>query len=157
MAAKHDDSTADREIVLTHTFDAPRELVWEAYTRVDQVAEWWGPNGYTITIHEMNVAVGGVWRFAMHGPHGKDYPNKVVYREIVKPERLVFEHMEDTPNPQIRFDVTITFEDVGGRTKVTMRQLYATREPRDAAIKFGAVELGQQTLAKLATFLAKRA
>ena len=156
MAAKPADNVADREIILSHTFDAPRELVWEAFTRPEHVHEWWGPNGYTITTHEMDVKVGGVWRFAMHGPNGKDYPNRMAYREVVKPERLVFEHSDDQPVPAIRFMVTITFEAVGGKTKVTMRQLYDTPEPRNAAIKFGAVELGQQTLAKLAAYLARK-
>ncbi len=67
----------DREIVLTRRIKAPRELVWEAYTKPEHVMQWYGPNGFTLTIHEMDVRVGGVWRFMMHGPDGTDYPNPI--------------------------------------------------------------------------------
>jgi uncharacterized protein YndB with AHSA1/START domain len=68
-------STADREILITRTFDAPRELVWEAWTNPKHVTHWWGPNGFTTTIEKMDVRVGGVWKHVMHGPDGTDYPN----------------------------------------------------------------------------------
>ena len=79
---------AAREIVAARVFDAPRELVFDAWTDPEHVAQWWGPNGFTNTIHEMDVRPGGVWRFVMHGPDGVDYNNKIVYIEVVKPERL---------------------------------------------------------------------
>ena len=86
MAGKNDAaSTADREIAATRIFDAPRELVWKAWTDPKHVAQWWGPNGFTNTIHEMNVSPGGVWRFMMHGPDGTDYPNRIVFIEVVEP------------------------------------------------------------------------
>lgn len=78
MAGRNEASTADREIATTRIFDAPRKLVWKAWTDPNHVAHWWGPNGFTNTIHEMNVAPGGVWRFMMHGPDGTDWPNKIV-------------------------------------------------------------------------------
>jgi uncharacterized protein YndB with AHSA1/START domain len=87
--------TGDREIIITRTFDAPRERVWEAWTDPKQVIKWWGPNGFTNTLFEMDVKPGGVWRHMMHGPDGTDYPNKVVYIEVVKPERLVYSHGRD--------------------------------------------------------------
>ena len=74
--------TAQRELVITRIFDAPRELVWRAWTDPKHVAQWWGPNGFTNTIHEMDVRPGGVWRFVMHGPDGVDYANKIVFGEI---------------------------------------------------------------------------
>jgi uncharacterized protein YndB with AHSA1/START domain len=98
MTAKDADDTADRAMVITRTVDAPGELVWEAWTQPHHIARWWGPDGFRTTIHEMHVEVGGVWRFIMHGPDGTDYPNRIVYREIVKPERLVYDHAEDKPN-----------------------------------------------------------
>src|SRR5688500_17035285 len=99
----------DREIVVTREFDAPRELVWEAWTQPQHVAQWWGPRGFTNTIHEMAVKPGGVWRLTMHGPDGTDYPNKIVFTEVVKPARLVYEHSDDNPEANTHFNVTVTF------------------------------------------------
>jgi uncharacterized protein YndB with AHSA1/START domain len=153
MAASkaHDtvEDTADRQMVITRTIDAPRALVWQAWTQPQHIAAWWGPDGFRTTIHEMAVAVGGVWRFIMHEPDGTDYPNRIVYREIVEPERLVYDHDDDSPNPIISFRSTVTFENMGGRTTVTMRAVFPTKEAREAALKFGAEEGGKQTLARL--------
>ena len=88
MAESETTAAAEREIRITRVFDAPRELVFEAWTDRDQVVEWWGPHGFTTTIHEMDVRPGGVWRFVMHGPDGTDYNNHVVFEEVVEPERL---------------------------------------------------------------------
>jgi len=147
--ATSDANTAEREIVIERTVNAPRELVWRAWTEADQIAAWWGPNGFTTTIHEMDVAVGGVWRFMMHGPDGTDYPNKVVYREIVKPERLVYDHTDDRDPPSQQFQTTVTFAAHGRKTKVTLRALFASAEARAASVKFGGIEGGAQTLARL--------
>jgi uncharacterized protein YndB with AHSA1/START domain len=147
--ASDDASTADREIVIERTVNAPRELVWRAWTEADQIAKWWGPNGFTTTIHAMDVRVGGVWRFIMHGPDGTDYPNKIVYREIVKPERLVYDHGDDDDAHSSSFRSTVTFVAQGRKTKVTMRALFASAEARAATVKFGAIEGGEQTLARL--------
>ena len=145
--------TEDREIVLTRLFDAPRELVFQAYTQAEHVAKWYGPDGFTITTFEHDCRVGGRWRFMMHGPDGKDWPNRIVYREVVRPERLVFDHGRDEDDDPHQFFVTITFDDEGGKTRLTSRMLMRTREQREASIKFGAVELGGQTLAHLAESL----
>jgi uncharacterized protein YndB with AHSA1/START domain len=146
------ESNADREIVMTRTLNAPRALVWEAWTQADHIAVWWGPNGFTTTHKEMSVKVGGVWRFTMHGPDGKNYPNRIVYREVVKPERLVYDHDDDDVGVQ-SFLSTVTFEDLGDKTKVTLRIVFDTKEARDATLKFGAVEGGNQTLARLEAYL----
>jgi uncharacterized protein YndB with AHSA1/START domain len=146
-------ATTDREIVIIRIVDAPRELVWQAWTEPQHIAQWWGPNGFRTTIHEMNVTVGGVWRYMMHGPDGTDYPNRVVYREIVKPQRLVYDHSDDSPDPSIHFLATVTFEDLGGRTRVTLHSLFDSAPARDAVVKFGAIEGGEQTLARLAAHL----
>lgn len=148
-------ATADREIVLTRVFDAPRELVFKAFTDPKHVAQWWGPNGFTNTIHEMDVRPGGVWRFIMHGPNGVDYPNRVVYSEVVKPERLAWAHGSDDGKPA-NFHATVTFAEQGGKTRVTMRMLFATAAERDKTVKeVGAIEGGNQTLARLAAYLPK--
>jgi uncharacterized protein YndB with AHSA1/START domain len=148
MAAS-DANTADREIVIERTVNAPRELVWQAWTEADQIAQWWGPNGFTTTIHAMNVRVGGVWRFIMHGPDGTDYPNRIVYREIVKPERLVYDHDDGNDPPSHGFRSTVTFVAQGRKTKVTLRAVFASAGAREASVKFGAIEGGAQTLARL--------
>jgi uncharacterized protein YndB with AHSA1/START domain len=77
----------DREIAMTRVFDAPRELVFKAYTDPALTPQWWGPRGFTTTVDQMDVRPGGVWRFVMHGPDGTDYPNKIVYTETVRSER----------------------------------------------------------------------
>src|SRR3954464_649355 len=123
--------SADREIVAVRVFDAPRELVWKLWTDPHHVAQWWGPNGFTNTHREMDVRPGGVWRFVMHGPDGKDYDNKIVYQEVVKPERLVYTHGDEDENAPRQFHVTVTFEDQAGKTKLTMRTVFKTREERD--------------------------
>lgn len=148
--------TADREIVLTRVLEAPRELVFRAFTDPEHVVHWWGPDGFTTTIHEMDVRPGGVWRFIMHGPDGTDYPNRVVYREVAEPERLVYVHDDDGAGEHPPFDVTATFEAEGGGTRVTLRMVTASPEVRARMVEFGAVEGGNQTLRRLAEYLAQR-
>lgn len=144
----------DREIVLTRVFDAPRELVFAAWTKPEHAMKWFGPTGFTCTLHEMNVRVGGRWRFDMLAPDGKLYPNRIEYLEIVPNERLVFWHGSDVDNDPSRFYVTITFDmQHNNKTVVTLRQLHPTKEQRDAKLGFGAVELGNQTMDKLAEYL----
>jgi uncharacterized protein YndB with AHSA1/START domain len=148
-------STADREIIITRTFDAPRELVWEAWTNPEHVAQWWGPDGFTTTIEKMDVRVGGVWKHVMHGPDGTDYPNKSLFTAIVKPERIEYSHGGGRKgDPAAQFDATWTFEVVGKQTKVTIYMLFPTAADRDRVVNvYGAIEGGKQTLARLADYL----
>lgn len=145
------DWSLDREIVLVRVIDAPRERVFRAWTEPDRIGKWFGPNGFTCRIHAMDVRVGGRWRFDLIAPGGTVYDNRVDYLEIVRPERLVFDHGSDRDDDPGRFRVTVTFdEQADGKTVVTLRQLHPTAERRRAGIGFGAVELGLQTLDKLA-------
>lgn len=153
MTATDTAPAADREIVLSREYDAPRELVFRAYTDPAHTPHWWGPDGFTNTVHEMDVRVGGRWRFTMHGPDGTDYSNRITYREIVAPERLEFAYGEDVDDDPGVFQVTVTFDDLGGRTRVTQRMVFNTQAQRDGALQYGASELGQQTLRKLAEHL----
>jgi uncharacterized protein YndB with AHSA1/START domain len=147
-------STSDREIVVSRLFDAPRELVFSAWTDRQHVAQWWGPNGFTTTVHEMDVRPGGVWRFVMHGPDDVDYDNKIVFKEVVEPERLVYTHGSGE-NGDHSFEVTVTFADEDGKTRLTLRQLYATAAERDyVAREYHAIEMGNQTLSRFADYLA---
>jgi uncharacterized protein YndB with AHSA1/START domain len=147
-------ATSDREIVITRVFDAPRDLVFQTWTDPQHVGSWWGPNGFTITTHEIDVRPGGVWRFIMHGPDGTDYPNKIVYLEIEKPERLVYDHGDDGQPGYFR--VTVTFVEQGHQTRLTMRSLFATAAERDEVVtKYRAIEGGNQTLDRFGEQLAK--
>ncbi len=83
----------ERTVTLTRLFDAPRELVWRAWTDPKHLAQWFGPRGFTSSVPELDVRVGGGLRIVMHGPDGNDYPMKGVFREAVPPERLVFSNI----------------------------------------------------------------
>jgi uncharacterized protein YndB with AHSA1/START domain len=147
----------ERTIVIERVVNGPRETVWRAWTDPAQIPVWWGPDGFTTTMLEMDVRVGGRWRYIMHGPDGKDWPNRVVYREIVKPERLAYDHGSDIDDDPDGFQSEATFEDVGGgRTRVRLRMVLKSAAAREAVIKFGAVELGHQTLGRLDGFVAGR-
>jgi len=140
--------TANREIVITRLISAPRALVFQAFTQPEHLIQWWGPNGFTNTFEEIDVRPGGVWRFIMHGPDGTDYPNHIVFKEIVPNERISHLHGSKADDPDA-FEATITFEEENGKTKVTLRTVLPTAEACEAAKRFGAVEGGQQTLARL--------
>lgn len=144
----------DREIVITRVFDAPRELVFEAWTNPEHVVRWFGPKGFTLTTQEIDIRVGGRWRFVFQGPDGTDYDNRMVFLEVRRPELLLFDHGSDRDDDPGKFRVTVTFdEQSNGKTVVTLRQLHPTKEQRDNGVAFGAVEFGLQTLEKLAAHL----
>jgi uncharacterized protein YndB with AHSA1/START domain len=150
-------STADRELVFTRIFKAPRELVFEVWTNPNHVVHWWGPKGFTNTIHEMNVKPGGVWRFIMHGPDGNDYPNKIVFKEVVKPSLLTFDHgwdNEDMDNHPGKFEVVVNFEAKGKSTELTMKMIFKSKEAKDEVVeKYGAIDGNKQTMDKLEAYL----
>jgi uncharacterized protein YndB with AHSA1/START domain len=149
-------TTPEREIVITRTLDAPRELVFAVWTDPRHVASWWGPDGFTTTIQDMNVTPGGIWRFVMRGPDGRDYNNKIVFIEVVKPERLVYRHSGEDGTEPVQFQTTVTFVERGGKTELTMRGVFESNEARDKVIKtYGALEGGKQTMGRLADYLAK--
>ena len=148
---------SDREIVLTREFDAPRELVFRAYTEPQHMQRWWGPRGFTITTRIADMHPGGTWRFVMHGPDGTDFENRIIWTEIVRPERLEWVHDDGTDSDAQRFNVTVTFVEKAGKTQVTMRSVFASAEACNAVKAFGAVELGKQTLECLGEHLATMA
>ena len=155
VARSHDVPwSLDREIVLSRVYEAPRELVFAAWTDPRHLAQWWGPNGFTTTTHAFDMRPGGVWRFVMHGPDGRDYENRITYDEIVKPERLVYRHGGGEDVEPVRFRVTVTFEDLGGKTRLTMRAVFPSAAERDRVVEeYGAAEGATQTLARLAGHL----
>jgi uncharacterized protein YndB with AHSA1/START domain len=151
--------TADREILISRVFAAPRELVWAAMTDPKQVIHWWGPRGFSTTIEAMDVRPGGEWRHVMQGPDGTNYPNHSVFEEVVKPERIVYTHGGHRENgPSVSFLSTWTFDVVeDGKTKVTIRMVFPSPAEHDRVVKeFGAIEGGKQTLARLGEHLASQ-
>jgi uncharacterized protein YndB with AHSA1/START domain len=148
----------DREIVLSRVFAAPRELVWKAWTDKDHIDKWFGPKGFTLKTHEIDIRVGGRWRFDMIAPDGTLYDNRMVFLEMKAPELLVMDHGHDQDDDPTRFRVTLTFDEQGDKkTVVTLRQLHPTKEQRLQGIGFGAVEFGYQTLEKLSEHLSRMA
>ena len=116
---------ADRELTITRVFDAPRELVFKAWTRPEHLANWWGPRGFTLPEHTMDFRPGGAYRFRMRPPEGGDVFWYGVYREIVPPERLVWTcSIDDADGKPISSEtvLTVTFEEHNDKTKLTLRQ-----------------------------------
>jgi uncharacterized protein YndB with AHSA1/START domain len=155
-----EENASDREIVITRTFAAPRELVWRAMTDPQHVVHWWGPRGFSTTIEEMDFRVGGVWKHVMQGPDGAKYPNKSIFKEIAVPEKIVFSHgggREDGAVPGANFVATWTFEALApNQTKLTLRNVFPTAAARDFVVKeYGAIEGGKQTLERLSEHLPK--
>ena len=163
MATKNDvDLETDaRSIITVREFDAPRELVFSLFTDPKHLAQWFGPNGFTTTTSSFDMRPGGVWRFVMHGPDGRNYQNRVTYEEVVPPERIVYRHGGDNGGgddvEQVQFTQTITFDDLGGKTRITWRHDFPSAADRDRVIKeYGAVEGVAQTLARLRDYVATR-
>jgi uncharacterized protein YndB with AHSA1/START domain len=137
---------------------ADRELVFRMWTDPEHIVQWWGPNGFTTTTYSIDVRPGGVWRFVMHGPDGVDYQNKITYIEIVRPERLVYKHAGDKDVEPVNHETTVTFEEQGSKTKLTVRMLFPSTNAREhVAKKYGAVEGLTQHLGRLSEHLAKMA
>ena len=109
-------ATADREIVISRVIGAPRELVFEAFTRVRHLSRWWGPAGFSTTTRSFEFRVGGEWDFVMHGPDGTDYQEWITWREIVPPERIALVHGESRDD-QNAFESVLTFEPDGEQTR----------------------------------------
>jgi len=142
-------STSDREIVTTRVFDAPREVVFQAWTNPDRLAQWWGPKDFTNTFQEFDMKPGGTWRFVMHGPDGVDYKNESVFVEVVRPERIVFQHVSGP-----RFQLTASFAEQAGKTRLTWRMLFESAAECDR-VKTFAVEANEQNLDRLVAQLAQ--
>jgi len=151
-----------RSIIGVREFDAPRDLVFAAFTDPKHLAQWWGPNGFTTTTHSFDFRPGGVWRFVMHGPDGRDYQNRITFEEIVPPERIVYRHGGSDDVEPVHFKQTVVFEDIGGRTRITCRSDFPSASARDRVIKEYRADTGlEQHMARLdkyvSTDLASRA
>jgi uncharacterized protein YndB with AHSA1/START domain len=147
-----------RSIIGTRVFNAPRALVFVAFTDPKHLAQWWGPNGFTTTTSKFEFRRGGVWRFIMHGPDGRDYQNRVTYDEIVPPERIVYRHDGGEDVEPVKFSQTLTFEDLGGKTRLIWHGTFPSAQERARVIKeYGADKGLVQTMARLADYVAAMA
>jgi uncharacterized protein YndB with AHSA1/START domain len=158
-AALQVSTPSDREIVITRGFDAPRDLVFEAWTNPEHVRHWWGRRSSTMVHCEAEVRPGGSWRYVTREENGVEVPFTGVYQEVTPPERLVHTEVYDvhpfnTGEPAV---VTVTFSEEAGRTTVTVASLYPTREVRDivlgSGMEIGAAESYDRLAERLATLV----
>ena len=141
------------EIHISRIYDAPVEIVWEAWTDVKQVGKWWGPRGFSITTHSMEVKIGGLWDFVMHGPDGVDYPNKIKFLEIDKYSRMIYDHAGNDEKAPL-FRVTVNFQETEGKTKLEMTMALPTAEAAAETRKIIKKAGGESTWDRLAEYLA---
>ena len=159
----HESSTqSDREIVITRIFNAPRELVFKAWTEAKHIEQWWGPEGFTTRVTEMDLRPGGQWCYVMISPDGTEYPAQGVFREIVPPERLVtsdefgegIEKVLDVDLPQ-GMVMTVLFEDLDGKTKLTIQIVHESADDRRKHEEMGVVPGWNSSLDCLDQYLPK--
>ena len=161
LAQSEIDLSADpRSIIAVRVFDAPRDLVFAVWSDPRHLAHWWGPHGFRTTTHSFDMRPGGVWRFVMHGPDGRDYQNRITYEEVVRPERIVYRHGGGDDVEPVQFKTTVTFDTVKGgtldRTRIVMRMDFPSAAERERVIKeYGADKGLEQTLSRLGDYVAK--
>jgi uncharacterized protein YndB with AHSA1/START domain len=161
VAARNSTVDLDRDpkaIIATREFEAPRALVFEVWTEPRHLAQWWGPDGFTITTSRFEMKVGGVWRFVMHGPDGRDYENRITFDEIVPPDLIRYHHGGGDDVEPVQFRTTVTFEELERNlTRITLHATFPSAAERDRVVKeYGAVEGAKQTLSRLADYVAGR-
>src|SRR5437773_7159308 len=142
----------DREIVMTRVFDAPRRLVFEAFSKPELLKRWFGPRGWSLVVCKVDFKVGGGFRFVLRGPDGRQMGMRGVYREIVPPERSV--HMESYDDYPGESQVTAAFVEQGGKTTLNATVLYLSRVARAAVTKSGMEHGAAESYDKLAELLA---
>lgn len=121
----------DRQLIITRTFDAPRDLVWKVWTDIEHARHWWGPKGFTLPFLEVDGRVGGTWRATMRSPDGRDYAQHGVFREIVPPRRIVYTFIWDA-EPEHEMLVTVEFTERGNTTEMRFVQgMFDSAESRD--------------------------
>jgi uncharacterized protein YndB with AHSA1/START domain len=151
MAATND----SKEIRIVRIYDAPLKAVWDAWTDPDQVAQWWGPRGFSITTHSKDLRPGGNWIYTMHGPDGVDYPNSTLYLEVEPLAKLVYDHGGNDERPPL-FRVTVLFAEVDGKTRMDMSMGLASADAAAQTRQFIKQVGGNSTWDRLAEYLAKR-
>lgn len=142
------------DIRITRVYDAPVRAVWDAWTIPEQVEQWWGPRGFTLTTHSKDLRAGGGWRYTMHGPDGVDYPNVATYHVVEPHAKLVYDHGATDDRPAL-FRVTVTFSETNGKTTMEMIMSLATPEAAVATAAFVKRVGGTSTWDRLAEHLAQ--
>lgn len=144
----------NRELIFSRLLNAPRELIFDVWTQPEHIINWWGPNGFTNTIEYMDAQTGGSWKYMMHGPDGRDYPNFIKYTEVIKPEIIRYLHGENEGEKE-QFEGLITLEEAGNnQTRLTMRLIFNSAEELEYVVReFGAADGGNQTLNKLTNYI----
>jgi uncharacterized protein YndB with AHSA1/START domain len=149
MNTAPDTNVAERQVVTTRVFDVPSERMFRAFSDPQQLALWWGPDGFTNTITKFEFRPGGAWHLTMHGPDGTDYHNESEFVEIEESRRIVYWHLR----PMHRFQMSCDYEDVGcGRTRLTWRMLFDTVEECERVKQF-VVPANEQNFDRLAAHL----
>ena len=143
----------ENKLIAKRILNAPRDLAFEVFTNPEHLKHWWGPDGFTLTTQKLEARTGGEWTFMMHGPDGTDYPNKVIYTEVRKPELLSYRHSGDDETEDVSFEVTITFTEIGNQTELNWLMVFESEDELDRVNeKYGAIEGLVQTTARLVEY-----
>lgn len=150
---------AEREFVMERVFNAPRALVFQAFSECKHLVHWWGPTGWTLPVCEMDFRPGGVWFYCMRGPGGEDGCGQATYHEISAPERIVYtDRFADTAGKVLEgmpeMLITLIFTEQEGKTRLTSRTEFASVADKEATLAMGMVEGFTQTLDRLEAYLA---
>jgi uncharacterized protein YndB with AHSA1/START domain len=143
---------SDLEIVMTRVFDAPRELVFEAHSSCEHMTQWWGPRGYEIASCEIDFRPGGAWRVVHRGPDGEEYGFRGEYREIVRPERIVWTFEFEGMPGHVSVE-TMTLEEHDGKTTFTATSVYDSVEDRNGMLESGMESGAVETMERLDEYL----
>lgn len=144
-----------QDIILTRTFDAPRALVFQAYTDPKLIPQWWGPRKYKTIVDRMELKKGGIWRYINRGSDGQEFAFNGVYHEIAAPERLLYTYEFEGMPPGRAGIVTITFEEQNGKTLLTDKSLFQSVEDRDAVVQSGMEQGAAETFDRFEELLSK--
>lgn len=144
---------SDREVVITRIFDAPRHLVFDAMTKPEYVKRWYGLKILTMSLCEIDLRVGGRWRYVLRAPDGSEHGFTGEYREIVRPERIVCTENYEALMPGHEILVTTTLEEQEGKTTLTSRLVYKSQADRDAHLQSGMEAGMRETFERLAELL----
>jgi uncharacterized protein YndB with AHSA1/START domain len=143
---------SDREIRMTRVFDAPRDLVFEAHTSCEHMSNWWGPRKYEISSCEIDFRPGGAWRIVQRGPSGDEHGFRGKFREIVRPERIVWTFEYEGMPGHVSVD-TLTLEEQDGKTVLTANSVFSSVEDRDGMLQSGMESGAAETWDRLAEYL----
>ena len=143
----------NNELLFEREFTAPIDLVFETWTNANHLEKWWGPDGFTLTTESFDLREGGYWKFVMHGPD-RDYPNKIIYTQIRRPDLIAYHHSDEPGTEGVGFAVEVNLHESNGKTTVSMRMTFASEEVLKHVVEtYGAIEGAKQTLSRLGLLL----